>query len=149
VTLETEILSHLSHEPRDWRQAFELHSGQHDHLATGRILELNVWRNEQERQALTQRRQNEIDECRRLLNTEVDGCAQHLSATIDKKILSDQVQASLEQRLQRMQMIAAQTIDFSEVHREVQGLRLAIDQRVRDASQGHRPTQPTAIDRAI
>ncbi len=149
VTLETEVLSHLSHDQRDWRQAFEMQSTQHDHIATGRILELNVWRNEQERETLSQRRQSEIDECRRLLTAEVDALAQHLSATISKRILSDQVQASLEQRLHRMQVIAAQTVDFSEAHRELQGLRLAVDQRVRDAVQGIKPGKPAAIDRAI
>lgn len=140
VTLETEILSHLSHDQRDWRQAFEMQSAQHDHLATGRILELNVWRNEQEREALALRRQSEIDDCRQHLNAEVDSVTQHLAATIGKRILSDQVQASLEQRLHRIQIIAAQTVDFSDAQRELQGLRLAIDQRVRDAGQGAKPT---------
>lgn len=147
VTLETEVLSHLSHEQRDWRQAFELHSGQHDHLATGRILELNVWRNEQERQALTERRENEINQCRQQLNTEVEALAQHLAANIAKKVLSDQIQASLEQRLQRLQVIASQTVDFGEAHREVQALRLAIDQRVRDAMQGNKSVKPAIVDR--
>ena len=149
VTLETEVLSHLSHDQRDWRQAFELHSGHHDHLATGRILELNVWRNEQERQALAQRRQTEIDDCRTHLNSEVDALAQHLTATVGRQILSDQVQASLTQRLQRIQIIAAQTVDFSEVHREVQALRLAIDQRIRDVAQASKPARPAGIDRSV
>lgn len=148
VTLETEVLSHLSHDQRDWRQAFEMQSAQHDHLATGRILELNVWRNEQEREALALRRLSEIDDCRQHLNAEVDSVAQHLAATIGKRILSDQVQASLEQRLHRIQTIAAQTVDFSDAQRELQGLRLAIDQRVRDAGQGARPARAAVRDSA-
>ncbi len=149
VTLETELLSHLSHEQRDWRQAFEMQSTQHDHVATGRILELNVWRTEQERVALSQRRQSEIDDCRQHLKSEVNALSEHLSATIHKRILSDQVQASLVQRLQRLELIAAQTVDFGEAQRELQGLRLAVDQRARDAAQGGKPVKPTVMDRAI
>ena len=148
VTLETEILTHLSHDERDWRQAFEAQSTQHDHLSTGRILELNVWRNEQERQSLAERREREIADCRQQLSAELETVSTRLAEVIQQRVLSDQVCASLEQRWQRLKLVATKMLDFSELQREVQGLRLAIEQRVRESSQATRSRQAEVIARS-
>lgn len=147
VTLETEILSHLSHDERDWRQAFEAQSTQHDHLSTGRILELNVWRNEQERETLAQRRQLEIAECRQQLQQELETVSSRLAEVVQQRVLSDQTRASLEQRWQRLRVVASQMLDFNELHREVQGLRMAIEQRVREATQALKSRQADTAGR--
>ena len=146
ATLETEVLSHLTHDQRDWRQAFEMHSAQHDHLATGRILELNVWRNEQERVALSERREQEISLCRNMLNGELEALEQQLADVLKQNLLSDQIRVTLEQRLERVRLMAPKIVDFADLQREVLGLRLSIDQRVREALHAAKP-KPTVRGR--
>jgi hypothetical protein len=69
--LQRLLLDALNQEELSWRDAFELQSTQGDHLATARLLELPVWRDDDERGVLKQLRSQRLEACRRTIRDEL------------------------------------------------------------------------------
>jgi hypothetical protein len=133
LSLENEILSYLSGDVRDWKRAFEMQCAQRDHLATERILQLNVWRTEQERETLRRRRNSEIQACHDELDRDVKDIRDLITSDAENKRLTKPFLAALEQRLLRIETGLESTIDFVAVQNDINQVRLSFERQRREA----------------
>ena len=154
LTLENEILTSLGGEPRDWKRAFEIQCVARDHVATDRILQLNVWRTDQERDSLKRRRASELQVCREELQGELNELTQWLANESQHPRLGANLRSEFEQRLEQLNKTVASTIDFAAVQGEIAQLRMTVERRKRDLLQGARrissagfATRPTLLER--
>jgi hypothetical protein len=145
LSLENEILSYLSGDVRDWKRAFEMQCAQRDHIATERILQLNVWRTEQEREALRRRRNSEIQACHDELERDVKDVRDLITSDAENKRLTKPFLAALEQRLLRIETGLDSTIDFAAVQNDINQVRLTFERQRREALHSEKRADATII----
>lgn len=144
LTLENEILTYLSGEARDWKHAFEMQCSQRDHVATERILQLNVWRTEQEREALRRRRESEIQVSRDEIERDLVDVRHAIAEEVQNKRAAPAFQSALEVRLQRVQVSLDSTLDFAAAQNEINQVRLSLERQKRDHMNAEKRADPSA-----
>jgi len=132
LTLENEILTYLSGDPRDWKQAFELQCLARDHVATERILQLNVWRTELQREGLKRRRSGEIQICREELKREITDLQEWFSDPALHSLLRPSYSNELHKRIQRLETGLETTNDYAAIHDEINHVRLSVERQKRE-----------------
>lgn len=135
LTLEQEILSYLSGPQKDWKQAFDLKCAQQDHLATGRILEMKIWKSEREQETFKQRRMDLILRCREETSSLLSELESAIQSQVASHQLGEQAQEVLEKRIQKLRSAISRTVDFLRLKEEINQLRLTIDRRKRNVQE--------------
>lgn len=119
------LLDYARLEDTTWRDAFELQCAQADHLATLRLLELPVWRNDDERGVLKQLRSQRLEACRRTLREELSELMTQVHAAKDQ---SPEMQREADEWLRRAEALLIaipRQQTFSRMRSQVDGLRVA------------------------
>lgn len=127
--LETELLELISRGPGTWREAFDVHCRQRNHVATGRLLELPVWQGAAELSELTRLRQEGISECRRELQAEFDAITAEFRALSEQGLLGLSDQKAMQRQFDRLQTGLGKSPDFQVAEIQLQQLRLTMQRR--------------------
>lgn len=127
--LETELLDFLSKPEPTWLEALEMHGQLHDHSATERLLELDVWGNSSSREELHMERRKQISDCRTVLereSAELTALLRELSAS---GLIDPQDQTGLESRLDRLSKGIDKVLDFSPIESQFTQIRNVLERR--------------------
>ncbi|MDX1966057.1 MAG: hypothetical protein SFV23_02690 [Planctomycetaceae bacterium] len=119
------LLDYARVEETSWHEAFELQCAQADHLATLRLLELPVWRNDDERGVLRQQRSQRLEACRRSIREELSDLMTQVHTGKDQ---SPEMQREAEEWLRRAEALLIaipRQQTFSRMRSQVDGLRTA------------------------
>lgn len=127
--LEVELLEHISRGARSWREAFELHCRNGDHIATGRLLELPVWSSAKEQAKYAALRQERIAENRRDLQADVENLAAELETLSASNVMPEADRPILLRRIERLRSTVAKTLNFPITDIQIQQLRLMLQRR--------------------
>ena len=128
--LETELLEFLSQPEPTWQDVLDMHSEMHDHTATERLLELDVWGSAANREELREKRRKQIVECRSELERESRELLNTLSELAKAGLIDLQDQAGLENRLERLSKGIDKVLTFSQVEAQFAQIRNVL-QRIR------------------
>ncbi len=136
ATLERELIEHLQRGDVGWRQAYDTRVRHGDHVATGRLLELNVWSSEAERDELSRQRNGQIAERRQTLARELDEVSLDLAA-MDRLGQLDGVEGDvLVQRLDRLRCDLPGLLNFGSCRWQLDQMRSALQRcRTRPVSE--------------
>jgi hypothetical protein len=126
---ERELLTGLEHGEMNWLQSFEFHAQAGHHDATGRLLELDVWDNDHERETLRALRDAQIADSRAILSTELNELAGEISQMIDTAGQSDLHRAAYVHRLDSLRRELPRTLNFSAFRRRLNQLQSAVQRR--------------------
>lgn len=126
VTLERELIDQLQRGDTSWREAYEVHARHGDHVATGRLLELDVWSSEAERDELLAQRNAQIAEHRQALARELNEVAAELRATGPLGQLDGTDADVLAQRLDRLRRDLPKLLNFGSCRWQLDQMRSAL-----------------------
>jgi hypothetical protein len=144
LALETELLELLSKPDPTWIEVWEMHSQWHDHVATERLLELDVWGSITQRQALETVRQADIDRCRESLSREVVELRNLLEEIAEAGTLNQHDHSGFASRLERIDKSIERSADFFAVEVQLAQIRTTLERK-----QASNPVRPPAdIDSA-
>ena len=129
VTLERELSEHLQRGDASWRQAYDMQALNGDHVATGRLLELDVWSSEAERDELLTQRNAQITEHRLALARELNEVAADLQATGRLGQLDDADADVAAQRLERLRRDLPRLLNFGSCRWQLDQMRSALQRR--------------------
>ncbi len=129
ATLERELIEHLKRGDISWRQAHDAHALHGDHVATGRLLELDVWSSEAERDELLQQRSAQIAEHRQTLTRELNEVSLDLAAIGRLGQLDDVERDVLGQRLDRLRRDLPRLLNFGSCRWQLDQMRSALQRR--------------------
>ena len=130
VTLERELIEHLQRGETSWRQAYEAHALNGDHAATERLLELDVWSSEAERDELRAQRDTLIEEHRQVLALELNEVSIDLEAVGCSGQLDEAEDDIFARRLERLHRDLPKLLNFGACRWELDQIRSAL-QRLR------------------
>jgi hypothetical protein len=128
-TLEHELLELIRQGPVDWKQAFELHCQQGDHVATGLLLELDVWPSAAEQAELQRVRTLRIQECREALEQELAEMLRTIAEAAELGLLAEPDRIAFESWVQRLSGELSKTVDFVACYLQLGQIRLGIERR--------------------
>ena len=130
ATLERELIEHLKRGDTSWRKAYEVHAVHGDHVATGRLLELDVWSSETERDELQAQRDAQIVEHRQSLARELNEVSIDLEAVGCCGQLDEVEGDIIARRLERLHRDLPKLLNFGSCRWELDQIRSAL-QRLR------------------
>ncbi len=117
------LLDHARQAESTWRDAFDLQCAQADHLATLRLLELPVWRDDDERGVLKQLRSQRLEACRRSLREELSELMTQVHAAQDQSSELEREAAEWLRRAEALLVAIPRQQTFSRMRMQVDGLR--------------------------
>lgn len=129
AALERELIVHLDRDDCGWSEAFEQHLRNGNHAATGRLLELNVWDNPDERAQRQQQRETLINEGRATLQRELDDTLIELEVAAAEELLHETETTAFTNRLERMQADLPKLLNFGPFRLQLDQLRFALQRR--------------------
>ena len=130
ATLERELIEHLKRGDTSWRRAYEVQALHGDHVATGRLLELDVWSSETERDELRGQRDAQIAEHRQSLARELNEVSIDLEAVGCCGQLDEAEGDIIARRLERLHRDLPKLLNFGSCRWELDQIRSAL-QRLR------------------
>ncbi len=101
VTVQSRILRFLSNPQPDWQTAFQTRCESGDHIATDRLLALDVWESMEQKDHLREIRDQYLEPTRASLLAELAQFEKRLQVIADHEHLADE-QHGLEKRLRRL-----------------------------------------------
>ncbi|MEK6260738.1 MAG: hypothetical protein AABP62_19230 [Planctomycetota bacterium] len=129
ATLERELIEHWKRGDTSWPQAYNVHALHGDHVATGRLLELDVWPSEAERGELSAQRSAQIAEHRQTLASELNEVSLDLEA-IGRLGQLDGVDGDVfAQRLERLRRDLPGLLNFGSCRWQLDQIRSALQRR--------------------
>lgn len=134
--IEFELLSGLEHGELSWRQSFDVHAQAGQHVATGRLLELDVWENSVEHESLMTLRNAQIRAGRSILEAELNAIANRFQQAADAAGYSSAFRAVHLQRLDVLRNELPRVLDFAAFRRRLDQWNVA-------------PNRVTAPDAAV
>jgi len=126
ATLERELVEHSNRGDVGWRQAYEAHALHGDHAATERLLELNVWSSETERDELHAQRNAQIAEHRQALARELDEVSLDLEVIGSSGQLDGAEGDIFARRLERLHRDLPKLLNFGSCRWELDQIRSAL-----------------------
>lgn len=126
AVVERELLANLERGELSWRQSFDYHAHTGNHEATGRLLDLDVWVSDEERDALKSLRQSQIAECRTVANSELEEAAADFATITEAGTWSDSDCAAMHKRLERLWNELPRVVNFSSFRRQINQLQSAM-----------------------
>lgn len=127
--LEEEILHHLELEEVDWSAAFHMHCTHNNHVATRRLLQLDVWKSETERSKLSEIRDRDIDHCKEMMQQEFVSSYQAINQAQELGILEEHEHKSLSSRVKRLESSLPQILNFSKPMYELHQINRTLEHR--------------------
>ena len=126
ATLERELIEHLKRGDTSWRQAYEVHVLHGDHVATGRLLELDVWSSEAEHDELHAQRDARIAEHRQSLARELNEISLELEALGGLGQLDGTDEDVFARRLERLRRDLPKLLNFGSCQWQLDQIRSAL-----------------------
>lgn len=122
-TFEFELLSRLEHGELSWRQSYDVHAQAGQHVATGRLLELDVWENATDFESLMTLRNAQIMEARSILRADLDALASDLNRAAQTAGWSPALVAVNQQRLDVLHNELPHVLNFGAFRRQLEQLK--------------------------
>jgi hypothetical protein len=119
VLFESELLAGLEQGEMSWRQCFDFHAQTGHHDATGKLLELNVWENPDEREALRATRDAQIADNRAILDADLCELAADVKLIAEAAGHSPMDRAAYLQRLEGLRRELSHTDNFNAFRRRL------------------------------
>ena len=129
AVVERELLASLETGELSWRESFEFHSQAGHHDVTGRLLELNVWEDSKEREALRVIRDTQIMDTRTALAAELDDLTTEIALTADAGEHSAADRAAYAQRLEDLRRELPRALNFDAFRRRMNQLHSTLQRR--------------------
>ena len=129
ATLERELFDHLERGDTSWAYAYDVHALHGDHVATGRLLELNVWTSDAKRGALRVQRAAQINDHRATLAREIDEVSHELAMAANAGQLEEADGTTFAQRLDRLQRDLPKQLNFGSYRWQLDQMRSALQRR--------------------
>ncbi len=129
AALERELFNHIERGDTSWAYAYDVHALHGDHVATGRMLELNVWTSEAKRGSLHTQRDAQIHEHRAALTREMDEVSHELELAANLGQLEEADVATFVQRLDRLRRDLPKQLNFGSYRWQLDQMRSALQRR--------------------
>lgn len=125
-TLERELCEHTTRGDTSWQHAYETHNQHGNHEATGRLLELDVWSSEAERDELRAKRNEQIAEHRKALTRELDEVSLDLEVATNSGQLEGTESEAIARRLDRLHHDLPKLLNFGSCRWQLDQIRSAL-----------------------
>ncbi len=132
--LERSVLRYLQSDALSWLQAFDLQCSLGDHVATGRLLELDVWSGPLDIESLRAKRDASLEECRVAQHNELREIQAEVQRACEDQAVPAPVRADLARRLQRLEQVTLHRLDFCESRAELNQLRASLERNSHESS---------------
>lgn len=132
--LERSVLRYLQSDALSWLQAFDLQCSLGDHVATGRLLELDVWSGPLDIESLRAKRDASLEECRVAQHNELREIQAEVQRACEDQAVPAPVRADLARQLQRLEQVTLRKLDFCESRAELNQLRASLERSSHELS---------------
>jgi len=130
AVIERELTASLERPELSWSQAYEYHAQNGNHEATGRLLELEVWTNAEERESLRSLRPSQISDCRATAETELRELGAEIHRIVESGTWGTADCATLQKRLERLRYELPRVLNFPLFRRQISQLHAAIVRQI-------------------
>lgn len=126
AVVERELIASLDKPELTWKQSFDYHASIGNHAATGQLLELDVWSNVDERDALRVLRQTQIAENRAAIEDDLKELADDITTIGETGRWSDAESIAFQKRLERLRQESPRVQDFVAFRRQLNQFQSAV-----------------------
>lgn len=127
--LENDILQLLIRGAVDWRAAFDARCDEGDHEATERLLQLDVWKSDDERDELANSRERRLAECQAALERDIASTRARVEEALSLGLIQEHDHDHFESEIAAVESASTATLRFPAWHRRLNEIREGIERR--------------------